>query len=178
MRRYARMTKALGTVLMTAGLLLAGTPGAAGAAEIIPLPQPAPPVLLSATVSGCEAPCAPDETGEVTITFTLPDVPPGAPEGTVARANVFADGRVTGRTPTRTSASGNTRTYTWVICTGIAQPPFSGCGSHYEVDAIRGAEEFTVTAQFLAWSDDPIQPEIIAASPVSEPSNALVPTQL
>jgi hypothetical protein len=173
-RTLVKLGVAVGAVVAAMAVAM---PPASGAADLIPLPKADPPVLVSATVSGCEAPCAPGETGRVTLTIDRPAVPPNTLDGTFVAISVFADGKLVTRTPNIGGVNGDLLVRTWTICSGIRQP-FEGCTHQSEVDAIRGAEEFSTTAQLVAWTDDPISPELIAAGPVSEPSNALVPTQL
>src|SRR3954469_10003662 len=86
MNMKARLPRGLGVVLLTGGALLAWAPGAN--ASNATLPTPDPPRLLSATVSGCQAPCARGESGKVVITVDNPTPPPGA----TIIDTTFADG--------------------------------------------------------------------------------------
>jgi hypothetical protein len=80
MRTKARISRGLGALLLTGGALLAGASGAnASATDDLPIPAtPAPPTLISAVVTGCQAPCALGETGEVAVTFN--EAAPAAPD--------------------------------------------------------------------------------------------------
>jgi hypothetical protein len=156
-----RVWQALAAVLLVAGALLAWAP-AAGAATV---PTPPPPKLLSATVSGCQAPCAPGEAGQVALTFENPTV-----SGVALVNSFYANG--VGVNPIANTI-GNPKTVFISICSGIHQPN-QGCSLQQEVDAVRGAETFTVTVRaFIGNPDDGTQ----QFSAESAPSNGLVPTQ-
>ncbi len=66
MRTKARVLQGLGTLLAVGAALFAGVPGA-GADDALPVP--APPHLISAVVTGCHAPCAIGQSGEVVLTW-------------------------------------------------------------------------------------------------------------
>ena len=156
-----RVWQGLGVVLLVAGALLAWAP----AAEAATLPTPDPPKLLSATVSGCQAPCAPGEAGQVALTFENPTTPGEALVNTAYANGVAVD--PIGNT------IGNPKTLFISICSGIRQPN-EGCITQQQVDAVRGAEVFTVTVRaFTGNPDDGTQ----QFSAESAPSNGLVPTQ-
>jgi hypothetical protein len=161
MGRKARVWQGLGAVLLVAGVLLAWAPAASAAT----LPTPDPPKLLSATVSGCQAPCAPGESGQVALTFENPTTP-----GEALVNTVYANGVAVNPIA---NTIGNPKTLFISICSGIHQPN-QGCSSQREVDAVRGGEVFTVTVRaFTGNPDDGTQ----QFSAESAPSNALVPTQ-
>ena len=168
MRTQVRMAKALGAGWVTA-LVLAGAP-AANADTTAPKPEPIN--LLSATVSGCQAPCAPDETGEVTLTFDPPVRPPGVPAQAFTHISTSADGAGVQPFAFRDGPG------PWVrklrICSESG-PFIYPCQYQQHVD-MRGAEAFTVRVSF-SWDCDPISGNCESASQVSDPSNALVPTQ-
>jgi hypothetical protein len=157
-----RVWQGVGAVLLVAGALLAWAPGAHAAT----LPTPDPPKLLSATVSGCEAPCAAGESGQVTLTIQNPTVPDG--EG--INNHVYANGVAVDPIA---SKSGNPLTLFISICSGIRQP-FEGCITQQQVDAVRGGEVFTVTATAVTGNPDD---GTLQTSAESAPSNGLVPTQ-
>jgi len=151
-------------VLLVGGALLAGAPGANAADATLPTPDP--PRLLSATVSGCQAPCAPGESGEVVITVDNPTPPPGA----TIIDTTFANGVAI---DPNASKSGETLELHFAICSGIRQP-FEGCVTQAQVDALRGDEVITVRAHAISGNpDDGTQ----QTSAQSAPSNGLVPTQ-
>ncbi|MEU0603849.1 hypothetical protein ABZ484_37340 [Streptomyces sp. NPDC006393] len=147
---------------MTGGALLAWAPGADAAT----LATPDAPRLLSATVSGCQAPCAPGESGQVALTFTDPAVPAGETIGN----RVYADGVPVDPIASR---SGSPEVLYFSICSGIRRP-FEGCLTQQQVDAVRGGEVFTVTARAYAGNPDDGTAQVSAES---APSNGLVPTQ-
>lgn len=163
MRTKARVWQGLLTVLLVAGALLAWAPGAGAAAT---LPTPDPPKLLSATVSGCVAPCAPGESGQVALTIQNPAVPAGEAVDNTVYANGVAVDPIA-------SKSGNPLTLFFSICSGIRQP-FQGCVTQQQVDAVRGAELFTVTARAFSGNPDNGTQQFSAES---RPSNGLVPVQ-
>jgi hypothetical protein len=151
--------------LLVGGVLLAGAPGAE--ASDATLPTPDPPRLLSATVSGCQAPCAPGESGEVVITIDNPTPPPDA----TIIDTTFANGVAI---DPNASKGGDPLELHFAICSGIRQP-FEGCVTQAQVDALRGDEVITVRAHAVAGNpDDGTQ----QTSAQSAPSNGLVPTQL
>ena len=150
--------------LLVGGALLAGATGANASAAALPTPDA--PRLLSATVSGCQAPCAPRESGEVVITVDNPTPPPGA----TIIDTTFADGVAI---DPNASSGGDTRELHFAICSGIRRP-FEGCITQAQVDALRGDELITVRAHAVSGNpDDGTQ----QTSAQSAPSNGLVPTQ-
>jgi hypothetical protein len=160
-RATARMSRVLGAVLLMGGAVLAAAPGAS--ASTAP-PAPPEPKLIDATVSGCTAPCAPGESGQVELVFDIP-------------AGSWYDFAYANGVPVQWITEGSTtpdthRHYFYSICSGIRQP-FEGCTSQQQVDAVRGAESFTVTA--MNCTTDPNVPFQCTESPKS---NALVPRQL
>jgi hypothetical protein len=169
MRTHVRMAKALGAGLVTAGLLPAGAP-AADADTTAPKPEPIN--LRSATVSGCEAPCAPDEAGQVTLTFDPPVRPPGVPAEAFTAISTRANGA--GVHPFESSDGPGPWVRKLRICSESG-PFIYPCQYQQHVD-MRGAEVFTVTVSFH-WDCDPISGNCESASQVSDPSNGLVPTQ-
>ena len=150
--------------LLVGGALLAGAPGANASGATLPTPEP--PRLLSATVSGCQAPCAPGESGEVVITVDNPTPPPGA----IIIDTTFADGVAI---DPNASSSGDPRELHFAICSGIRRP-FEGCVTQAQVDALRGDEVITVRAHAVSGNPDNGTQQTSAQS---APSNALVPTQ-
>jgi hypothetical protein len=165
MSTKARLPQGLGLVLLVGGALLAGAPGAN--ASDATLPTPDAPRLLSATASGCQAPCAPGESGEVVITVDNPTPPPGA----TIIDTTFANGVAI---DPNASKSGDPLELHFAICSGIRQP-FEGCVTQAQVDALRGDEVITVRAHAISGNpDDGTQ----QTSAQSAPSNGLVPTQL
>jgi hypothetical protein len=159
MGRKGRVWQGLGAVLVV-GALLAWAP-AAGAAAV---PTPDAPKLLSATVTGCQAPCAPGEAGQVALTFENPTLTTGLVNA------VYANG--VGVTPIANTI-GNPKTLFISICSGIHQPN-QGCSRQQEVDAVRGAEVFTVTVRAFTGNPDE---GTLQYSAESAPSNGLVPAQ-
>jgi hypothetical protein len=165
MSTKARLPRGLGVVLLVGGALLAGAPGANASDATLPTPDPAR--LLSATVSGCQVPCAPGESGEVVITVDNPTPPPGA----TIIDTTFANGVAI---DPNASKSGDPLELHFAICSGIRQP-FEGCVTQAQVDALRGDEVITVRAHAISGNpDDGTQ----QTSAQSAPSNGLVPTQL
>jgi hypothetical protein len=155
------MWRGLAAMLLVAGALLAWAP----AVDAATVPTPPAPKLLSATVSGCQAPCAPGEAGQVALTFENPTI-----SGVALVNSVYANG--VGVSPIG-NTTGNPKTLFISICSGIRQP-FEGCTTQQQVDAVRGAEVSTVTVRaFTGNPDDGTQ----QFSAESAPSNALVPTQ-
>lgn len=73
---------------------------AASAGSVLPTPER--PQLLSAVVTGCQAPCASGESGEVTLTWTNPNPPDRA----IVLNGVYAKGFNIG-SPTTISHSGS-----------------------------------------------------------------------
>jgi hypothetical protein len=164
MSTKARLPRGVGLVLLVGGALLAGAPGANASDATLPIPDA--PRLLSATVSGCQAPCAPGESGEVVITVDNPMPPPGA----IIIDTTFAN-RVA--IDPNASKSGDPLELHFAICSGIRQP-FEGCVTQAQVDALRGDEVITVRAHAISGNpDDGTQ----QTSALSAPSNGLVPTQ-
>lgn len=163
MSTTARLPQA-GVLLLVSGVLLAGAPGA-NAADAT-LPTPVAPRLLSATVSGCQAPCAPGESGEVVITVDNPTPSPGA----IIIDTTFANGVAIDPNASR---SGDPRELHFAICSGIRRP-FEGCVTQAQVDALRGDEVITVRAHAVSGNPDNGTQQTSAQS---APSNALVPTQ-
>jgi hypothetical protein len=160
----ARLPRGLGVVAVVGAGLLAWAPG--GNASDARLPTPDPPRLLSATVSGCQAPCAPGESGEVVILVDNPTPPAGA----TVIDRTFADGVVI---DPNASKSGDPRELHFAICSGVRRP-FEGCVTQAQVDALRGDEVITVRAHFVSGNPDNGTQQISAES---APSNGLVPTQ-
>jgi hypothetical protein len=156
-----RVWQGLAAVLLVVGALLAWAP-AAGAATV---PTPAAPKLLSATVSGCTAPCAPGEAGQVALTIENPTLTTGFVNA------VYANG--VGVTPIASTIGGNPKTLFISICSGIHQPN-QGCSTQREVDAVRGAERFTVTVRAFIGNPDE---GTLQYSDESPPSDGLVPVQ-
>jgi hypothetical protein len=151
--------------LLVGAALLAGAPGASASDATMPTPDA--PRLLSATVSGCQAPCAPGESGEVVITVDNPTPSPGA----LISDTTFANGVAIDPNATR---GGDPVELHFAICSGIRQP-FEGCVTQAQVDALRGDEVITVRAHALSGNpDDGTQ----QTSALSAPSKGLVPTQL
>jgi hypothetical protein len=150
--------------LLVGGALLAGATGTNAASAGLPTPDA--PRLLSATVSGRQAPCAPGESGEVVITVDNPTPPPGA----TIIDTTFADGVAIDPNASR---GGDPRELHFAICSGIRRP-FEGCITQGQVDALRGDELITVRAHAVSGNpDDGTQ----QTSVQSAPSNGLVPTQ-
>lgn len=165
MRTKTRMPREVGVVLLVGAALLAGGPGANASDPTLPTPEA--PRLLSATVSGCQAPCAPGEAGEVVITIDNPTPPSGAAIIDTAFANGVA-------IDPNASRSGDPLELHFAVCSGIRQP-FEGCITQAQVDALRGDEVITVRAHAISGNpDDGTQ----QTSALSAPSNGLVPTQL
>ncbi|MGP4110528.1 hypothetical protein ACTWP5_06380 [Streptomyces sp. 4N509B] len=170
MHGNVRPARVCGAGLAAAGLLVAGAP-AADATDTRPKP---PPVnLLSATVEGCQAPCATDERGEVTITFERPVRPDDIPPAFV-HIRVTADG--VGVHHSMSNSTGDPWVYTFRIC-ATEDLGLSGCSYPYQIEELRGDEEFAVSVGY-SWDCDPFLPECAGTSQMSDPSNALVPTQL
>jgi hypothetical protein len=164
MSTRARLRRALEVVLLFGGAVLAAAAGANASGATLPTPEP--PRLLSATVSGCQAPCAAGESGEVVITVDNPPPPPGA----TIIDTTFADGVAIDPNASR---GGDPRELHFAICSGIRQP-FEGCITQAQVDALRGDEVITVRAHAIAGNpDDGTQ----QTSAQSAPSNGLVPAQ-
>ena len=155
-----RVWQGLGTLLLLVGALLAWAPEADAAA----VPTPDAPKLLSATVSGCVAPCAPGESGQVALTIQNPTLTTGLVN------TVYANG--VGVTPIANTI-GNPVTLFISICSGIHQPN-EGCSLQQQVDAVRGAELFTVTVRAFTGNPDE---GTLQYSAESAPSNGLVPAQ-
>jgi hypothetical protein len=165
MSTTARLPRGIGVVALVAGALLAVAPGANASGGTLPTPDP--PRLLSATVSGCQAPCAPGESGTVVITVDNPTPPPGAAIVDTTFANGVA-------IDPNASKSGDPLELHFAICSGIRQP-FEGCVTQAQVDALRGDEVITVRAHAISGNPDDGTQQISAQS---APSNGLVPTQL
>jgi hypothetical protein len=164
MRTNARLSRGFGAVLLVGGALVIGAPGASGSGATLPTPDP--PRLLSATVSGCHAPCAPGQSGEVVIVVDNPTPPAGA----IIVDRTFADGVVI---DPNGSKGGDPLELHFAICSGVRRP-FEGCVTQAQVDALRGDEVITVRAHAIAGNpDDGTQ----QTSAESAPSNGLVPTQ-
>lgn len=168
MRRHVRPAKALGAMLATAGLVLAGG-SAAGADD-----RPKPPTMhmLDATVEGCEAPCSPDESGVVTVRFEPPSRGPDIPSDAFTTIRVQADGQ--GFHTFESNSTGDPWVYRFRICADGGPEPYP-CVYQRQVD-LRGTESFTVQVGY-AWDCDPITAECRGTSQMSDPSNAVVPTQ-
>jgi hypothetical protein len=169
MRAKARASRGLGALLLTSSALLAGASGAnANAADDPPIPAtPAPPHLISAVVTGCTAPCAPGEAGQLAVTFDPPTV--GADEW--VNTTIYANG--VGIHWIQETLGSNPKTYWFTICSGT-RVPFEGCLDQKRVDALRGTE--TITARSNALTGNP-DDGTMRSSGLSAPSNALVPTQ-
>ena len=123
--------------------------------------------MLSATVSGCHAPCAPGQSGVVVITVDNPTPPAGA----TIIDTTFANGVAIDPNARR---SGDPVELHFAICSGIRRP-FEGCVTQAQVDALRGDEVITVRAHAIAGNPDDGTQEVSAQS---APSNGLVPAQL
>jgi hypothetical protein len=164
MSTKARLPWGLGVVLLVGAALLPWTPGAMASGATLPTPEP--PRLLSATVSGCQAPCAPGESGEVVITVDNPTPPQGASIIDTTFANGVA-------IDPNASGGGDPRELHFAICSGIRQP-FEGCVTQAQVDALRGDEVITVRAHAVSGNPDNGTQQTSAQS---APSNGLVPTQ-
>jgi hypothetical protein len=160
----ARFRRGLGGVLLVGGALVSGAAGANASNGTLPTPDP--PRLLSATVSGCQAPCAPGKSGEVVITVDNPTPPAGA----IIIDTTFADGVAI---DPNASKGGDPLELHFAICSGVRRP-FEGCVTQARVDALRGDEVITVRAHAVSGNpDDGTQ----QTSAQSAPSNGLVPTQ-
>lgn len=163
----ARMYQGLGAMLLVGSALLASTPGASAADD--PLPVPDPPHLISAVVTGCQAPCAIGTSGDVVLTWERSPVPQGAPQGAGVDYWKYAnDFRLSGAD--WVGQSGNTITMAIPICASNWSKPY--CYPGY-VNAMRGNEVMTITAYTEVQNPDYSG----QASAESAPSNALVPTQ-
>lgn len=167
MSAKARVFHALGAATLAGGALVAGSPGANAADD--PLPVPDPPHLISATVTGCHAPCPIGTSGDVVITWEQSPVPAGAPDGTSVDYWRYAnDFRLSGAD--WVSQKDNTITMAIPICASNWSKPY--CYPAY-VSALRGNEVMTVTAY-----SEIMNPDYTGrASAESAPSNGLVPTQ-
>lgn len=165
MRTKARVS--LGALLFTGGALLAGASGAAASAADDPA-TPAPPHLISAVVTGCQAPCAPGKTGQVAVTFQ----PPTVPDGELVTTTVYFNG-VPIQWKSETLSS-DPKTYWFTICAGPRDPSVECLYPQSRVDAVRGTE--TITARSVAFAGNSDDGTGRYSDP-SEPSNALVPTQ-
>lgn len=164
MSTKARVLHGLGAVLPVGVALLAGTPSA-GAADTLPVP--APPHLISAVVTGCHAPCAIGQSGDVVLTWQ--QSPPPSTDVRVGYrqyANAFRLAEVDW-----VKQDSNTVTMAIPICASDWSRPY--CYPAY-VDALRCHEVMTVTAYSLA--GDPDQ-GTLRISAESAHSNGLVPTQ-
>src|SRR3954467_8050489 len=113
MSTKARMPRGIGVVLLVGGALVAGAPGANASDPTLPTPDP--PRLLTATVSGCQAPCAPGESGQVVITVDNPTPPPGA----IIIDRTFANGVAIDPNASR---GGDPRELHFAICSGVRRP--------------------------------------------------------
>lgn len=161
MSTTSRMSRGLGSVLLLGGALLAAAPGASAASTPA---TPNPPHIVDATVSGCQAPCAPGESGTVKLVVDQPS------NGFLTNAQ--ADG-----VPVNWNAVGQSNgqvTLFFSICSGIRQP-FEGCVTQQQVDALRGDEVMTIRAE--ACTGDPDNNTQVC-SPQSAPSNGVVPRQV
>ena len=169
MYRHARVAKICVAALATAVLPLAAAP-AATADDTHPKP---PPInLLSATLQGCDAPCAPDESGEVTITFEAPVRPDGVPSEAFTHIRVTADGQ--GFHWFSSSAGPGPWVYKFRICSDGGPEPYP-CTYQRRLD-LQGDEGFAVRVAF-SWDCDPILATCASSSPISDPSNILMPTR-
>jgi hypothetical protein len=72
MSTKARALPGLGALLAVGAALFAGAPGASADDA---LPVPTPPHLISAVVTGCHAPCAIGQSGDVVLTWELSPPP-------------------------------------------------------------------------------------------------------
>jgi hypothetical protein len=168
MRRRARVVKAAAAVLVTFGVVLAG--GSAAAAD----ERPKPPTMrmVDAAVEGCEAPCAPDESGVVTVRFAPPSPGPDIPQSATPAIRVQADGA--GFHPYALDETGDLWVYKFRICADNGPEPYPCV--YQRLTDLRGTESFTVQVGY-AWDCDPITAECRGLSQVSDPSNAVVPVQ-
>lgn len=151
------------------GALMMAAPGAHAA----DYPTPPAPTLLDATVTGCNAPCAPGESGQVELTIQLPDPDLGGLDW------VYANGQRV--QPNASGTDADHHLHLWFsICSGIRQP-FEGCVDQQQVDAVRGAETFAATSIKCTSELDPVGYPIPGTTKCSDESpmgNALVPRQL
>lgn len=163
------VAKAVGAVLVTVGVLLAGG-SAAGAEE---LPKPPTMHMVDATVEGCTAPCAPEDSGGITVRFDPPARGPDIPADAFATVRVQADGQ--GFHPFALNETGSPWVYKFRICADGGPEPYP-CVYQRQLDLL-GTESFTVQVGY-AWDCDPITAECRGLSRMSDPSNAVVPKQL
>lgn len=154
----------LGGVLAAGAVLVAGAPAAVAADT---LPVPAPPHLISAVVTGCHAPCAIGQSGDVVLTWE--QSPPPSNDVSVNYRQYANDFRLAEVDSVR--QQGNTITMAIPICASDWSKPY--CYPAY-VDALRGHELMTVTAFSLSGNPDNGTQRISAES---AHSNGLVPTQ-
>ncbi|TDX08315.1 hypothetical protein [Kribbella sp. VKM Ac-2566] len=159
-----RITRVMAPLLFALGAALAVTPPANASSA---LPTPHAPQLLSAIVTGCQAPCAPGKSGEVTLTWTNPSPPNGAIVLNTAYANGFNIG-----SPTTISRSTDTVRASYPICAAVNNPTPDCYPAR--INALRGTEVVTVTARFASGNPDNGTFQMSAESPQS---NRLVPTQ-
>jgi hypothetical protein len=148
-------------------LLLAGAP-AADADDT--RPKPPPMTLLSATVEGCQAPCAPDESGVVTVTFERPVRPDSIPPAFV-HIRVTGDGQGFHPFSSTSDLAPSPWVYKFRICAEGGPEPYP-CVYQRLVD-LQGA-----VSVGYSWDCDEISGECASSSRMSDPSNTLVPTQL
>jgi hypothetical protein len=164
MSTKARVLQGLGAALAVGAALFAGAPGASADDA---LPVPAPPHLISAVVTGCHAPCAIGQSGDVVLTWE--QSPPPASDVRVDYRQYANDLRLAEVDWVRQDS--NTITMAIPICASDWSRPY--CYPAY-VDALRGHEVMTVTAFSLA--GDPDQ-GTLRISAESAHSNGLVPAQ-
>lgn len=167
MRTKARVSRGLGALVLASGALLAASGADATAADDLPVPAtPAAPQLLSATVTGCQAPCAPGETGQVSVTYQHAT----ATDGQVLTVVYFNGVGI----QWKSQSLGNPTTETFTICASRTEPSAECINPITRVDAVRGAETITARSYTVTGNpDDGTQ----RASALSEPSNAIVATQ-
>ncbi|WP_239000885.1 hypothetical protein [Jiangella asiatica] len=158
-------------MVLTIGALVAGTSGAGvSAADDLPTPAtPAAPELVSAVVTGCQAPCALGETGEVAVTYNAP--PATEPDVSIGTIIYFDGVRINGF---RHTLGGNPRTRWFLICASRTEPSSDCINPITRVDALRGAETITARSYAITGNPDDGTQRI---SELSEPSNAIVATQ-
>jgi hypothetical protein len=171
MTTKARISRGLGALLLTGGALLAGASGAnASATDDLPIPAtPAAPTLISAVVTGCQAPCALGETGEVAVTFN--EAAPAAPDVEINTIVAFDGVPVS---LFKHTLGSNPTTQWYLICASRTEPSSSCINPIGRVDAVRGAESITARSYAITGNpDDGTQ----RASELSKPSNVIVATQ-
>jgi hypothetical protein len=160
----ARVLRGVGALVAAGAALFVGAPGAGADST---LPVPAPPHLISAVVTGCQAPCPIGQSGDVVLTWQQSQ-PPSNDVGVDYReyANDFVLSEVDW-----VKQANNTITMAIPICASNWSRPF--CYPAY-VAALRGHEAMSVTAYSLSGNPDQ---GTLRTGPESVHSNSLVPTQ-